>query len=279
MADIKFAYNSLVYVGEPISEGIKRCGRYGYDGIEIVGEPGKMDSQEILSVLEQYSIKASSVLGIYNTERNLVSGDSDVQNNALRYVKDCIEFAEKLGAPVVTVQVTPCMKIRPDESTEVEWARAVKNLRELGIFAAEKGVALALEAWNRYETYLVNRLEQAVVMVKEVDLNNVGCMCDTFHMNIEEKDMLGAIRESGGYLKHVHFADNTRRAPGYGALDFKPIIQSLLDMDYTGYISMELLPPAGDPFLVLENSRQEEFYDEYTENSIKFLKDTLNELL
>jgi sugar phosphate isomerase/epimerase len=133
-------------------------------------------------------------------------------------------------------------------------------------------VVLVIEAWNRYETYLVNRLEQSMKMVDDVGMDNVGSMGDTFHMNIEELNIAAAIRSAKGYLKHIHFADSTRAAPGHGHVDFKAVADAVKEIGYEGYISMELLPAAADPFGVLAGGESREFYDEYTEESISYLK-------
>ena len=106
-------------------------------------------------------------------------------------------------------------------------------------------------------------------MVEEVNLENVGVMGDTFHMNIEETDMGEALRKVGKRLYYLHIADSNRAAPGRGHIDFENIAQALKDIDYHGWISMELLPAAANPFSGIV---QEEFYDQYTEESIVYLR-------
>jgi sugar phosphate isomerase/epimerase len=84
-------------------------------------------------------------------------------------------------------------------------------------YASLLGVNLTLECWNRYGTYLLNRLEQAVRLWHETELSNGGVMADTYHMNIEERSLLEAIREAGEQLNHVHLSDSNRAAPGPGS--------------------------------------------------------------
>jgi sugar phosphate isomerase/epimerase len=270
--EIRYAYNTLVYAGESIVTSIERLARYGYDGVEIVGEPEKMDIDEIIKSLRENSISASSILGIYTMERDLVSSNPDTRENTVEYIKQCAKVANEVGAEIVTVAPTACTKIYAEDSIEQEWEWAVKGLQEAGKYAADFNVKLVVESWNRYETYLINRLEQSVELIKRVGLPNVGSMCDTFHMNIEDENIPESIKEAGSFLMHVHFADSNRKAPGYGHIDFVPIAQAIKDIGYKGYLSMELLPAAADPFLVLNGSRQDEFYDQYTKDSIEFLK-------
>jgi sugar phosphate isomerase/epimerase len=270
--NVKFAYNTLVYAGEDITESIRRLARYKYDGVEIVGEPKKMNINLIKEELKKNNIAASSILAIYNCERDIVSSNAKIRRDAIDYIKENVDFAKEVDAKIVTISPTACMKIHPEASLDQEWKWAVEGIHEAGLYAKDFNVNLVIEPWNRYETYLANRLDQVMKMVDDIGLQNVGAMCDTFHMNIEEKNIADAIRKAKGYLKHIHIADSTRQAPGYGHIDFKVVAQAIKDIGYHGYLSMELLPAAADPFMVLNGSRQDEFYDQYTRDSIEFLR-------
>jgi sugar phosphate isomerase/epimerase len=270
--EVKFAYNTLVYAGEDITESIHRLARYGYDGVEFIGEPDELDRDRIKMELQSSNISASSICSLYNSKRDLVSTDREVRKNTVEYIKKNVLFASDIQAEVVIVSPTACMKTKPETSLNQEWAWAVEGIREAAEFAQDYNVVLVVEAWNRYETYLINRLDQSMKMVDDVGMDNVGSMGDTFHMNIEEEDMAQTIRNAKGYLKHIHFADSTRSAPGHGHIDFGAIASAIKDIGYRGYVSMELLPAAADPFMVLAGGKGEEFYDEYTEQSIAFVK-------
>ncbi|GGG02933.1 sugar phosphate isomerase/epimerase family protein [Paenibacillus abyssi] len=269
MADIKFSYNTLVYAGEDIEQGIKRLAGFGYDGVEFVGEPEKTDAVRIKELLSRYNIEASSICAIYTPERDLVSSRPEIRKQAVDYLKQCVDFAEAIGAGGISVTPTACMKIYPeaDMATELKWA--AQSIREAGLYAGEHGVRLTVEPWNRYENYLINRMEQSLALVTDIDLPNVGCMGDSYHMNIEEVDIATAYRLAGDKLFHVHFADSNRAAPGRGHIDFEPIARTLVDIGYKGYIAMELLPPFADPF---GGARIEAFYDQYSKESIDYLK-------
>ncbi|WP_027093333.1 sugar phosphate isomerase/epimerase family protein [Cohnella thermotolerans] len=266
---VKYAYNTLVYAGEDIERGIRRLAGFGYDGVEFVGEPERMDAGRIRELLDENGIAASSICAIYTPERDLVSSNPEVRKNAVKYLKSCVDFASKIGAQGISVTPTANMKIHAEADAATEWKWAIESLREAGSYAGEHGIRLAVEAWNRYENYLINRLEQSLALVTDVGLPNVGCMGDTYHMNIEEVSIADAFRSVGDKLFYVHFADSNRAAPGRGHIDFKPIAQALTEIGYSGYISMELLPPFADPF---GGVRMEEFYDQYSKESIEYLK-------
>ncbi len=258
----------LVYANEDISKGIERLARFGYDGVDIVGEPANYDIANIRMLLKDKSIEASSICAIFNPQRDFVSSNAEVRQGAVEYVKSCVDFAAGVGAKAISVQATACMKIEPEAAPQDEWRWAVDGIRTAGEYAKTQGINLTLEAWNRYETYLINRLEQALAMVNDIDLDNVGVMGDTYHMNIEEINMGDAIRSVGDKLYYLHIADSNRAAPGRGHIDFDEVARALRDIKYNGWISMELLPAAANPF---GGKICEEFYDQYSKESIEFL--------
>lgn len=274
----RYTYNTLVYGREPLPEGIARLARFGYDGVELVGEPAEQDVGEIRAALHRHGLLASSIISIFTPERDIVSTDPAVRRHAVDYVRGNVDHAAALGAEVVTFTPTACMKIVPGTEPAREWQWAVEAAREIGGYAGERGVQIAVEPWNRYETYLINRMDQAVAFVDEVDRPGVGVMADTFHMAIEEADIAAAVRHAGSRLTHVHLADSNRAAPGYGHTDFGPILSAITDIGYEGWISYELLPAAGDVWEVLAGAGAPEFGDLYTGAAITHTKETVSGL-
>lgn len=272
MGRFKYAYNQLVYYGEEVGESIDRVARFGYDGIELAGEPDAFDAADVRRRVADAGIAVSSICSIYNDERDLAHPDEGVRKNALQYIKQVAEFASEVGAPTVIVAPTACMKLQRLAPAEDEWRWAVEGIRAGGEYAATLGIDLTLECWNRYETYFLNRLEQGVEMLREIGLPNAGVMGDTFHMNIEEVSIADAFRQAGSVLNHVHLADSNRAAPGQGHLDFAPILQALADIEYNGYLSFELLPPSADPFGVMRAGGHADFFDRFTEQAIEQIR-------
>jgi len=269
----KFSYNLIAYGDEPLEKSIERLHRYGYDAAELVGEPEKFKVDEVTKILDKFGFKVSSICPIFTFERDLISSNEKTRENAIRYTKSVIKFASELGAQVITVgPVSACMKIHPEAPREIEMDRAVRSLTEIGNYAADLKVNLAVEPWNRYETYFINRIEQALELARRVNLENVGVMGDLFHMNIEEPSIPDAIKMAGNKLYHFHIADTNRAAPGRGHLNFEPIINALKSVGYSGYLTMELLPPLADPFIALKGGMYEEFFDRYTKESIDYLR-------
>ena len=268
----KYSYDALVYYGEKAKDSIERCARYGYDAIELCGEPEYYDVKEVNQLCRDNKIKVSSICSVYNEDRDLAHPDPGMREQALEYVKKVVDFAASIDCQMVIANPTACCKTVPLAPYEDEYKWGVEGIIKGAEYAARAGVNLCLECWNRYETYMLNRLEQAMDMLKDVKMDNVGVMGDLFHMNIDEADIAQAIRDCGSKLTHIHFADSNRAAPSKGHLDFAPIMKALQDIKYQGYTAFELLPAGADPFGTLKAGGGREFFHEYTELAIKHIK-------
>ncbi|MEJ6691057.1 MAG: sugar phosphate isomerase/epimerase family protein [Paracoccaceae bacterium] len=269
----KYSYDALVYADEPIEKSIRRVAKFGYDAIELVGEPDQHDTAEVRRLCKNNGISVSSICSIFfGPERDLVALDPEMRKKAVGYAKSVVDFAAETGAPTINLAPSPVGKLVAVGDKQQEWDLALESLGEIADYAEKAGIRTCLEPWNRYETYFINSLDQALDLAKAVGHNNLGVMGDSFHMNIEDVDIAGNYRKAGDQLFHVHFADSQRAAPGAGHIDFAPSIQALIDIDYKGYIAFELLPAAADPFATLKSGRGDEFLDHYTRMAIETIK-------
>ena len=269
----KYSYNTIVYYQEDVATGVDRVARYGYDGIELVGEPDHYDTKQVRRLVDDAGIAVSSICSIYTgDERDLSNPDASMRNKAIDYVKSVADLAAGVGAPVIIASPAPVGKVAPKGDRGDEYSWAVEAIKKGAEYANSVGVKLCLEAWNRYEQYFLNRIDQCLALMKDVDMPNVGVMGDTFHMNIEDPSIPDAFRAAGKNLIHVHFADSSRAAPSKGHIDFLPALKALKEIDYQGYITFELLPAASDPFGPMKEGGGGEFFDEYTKLSIEQMK-------
>jgi len=269
---VKLSYNILVFGNEPVEKSIARLSRFGYDAVEFVGEPELYDPAEVRSLLAKYSIRAGSICNIWKKDRDFTSANPEIRENAKRYTKSTIDVAERIGAEVVIVAPTANMRITRELPPEEEWKYAVEGIRECGEYALPRGVTLVIEPWNRFETYLINRLEQAIRLAQDINLPNVKIMGDLFHMNIEESSIPEAIRKARGWLVHMHVADNQRDLPGKGHLNWPEIFSALKDIQFSGYLVLEYIPPHADPYFAFREKVDESVYDEHARYAAEFIR-------
>jgi sugar phosphate isomerase/epimerase len=255
MGRFRYSYSVSGHSVEDLSGAVDRMARLGYDAVELGGELPVEEAGGIRRLLDGAGMGVSSICPSFTAERDLSHPDREVRENAVRYVRGLADLAAAVGAPMVIIAPTAFLRNQPIASEEEEWHLAVESIRASGEYANSLGVNLTLECWNRYGTYLLNRLEQAARLWRETGLSNGGVMADTYHMNIEERSLPQAIRETGELLNHVHLSDSNRAAPGQGHIDFESVLRALMDIGYRGYLAFELdaraaarsgVMPAGD---------------------------------
>lgn len=275
-----FTYSATQWIfgNEEMETSLRRLQRFGYDGVEPAGEPDKLDAAALRELLARYRLSCTSICGIYTAERDLSHPGPAVRAKAIDYVKACVDMAAGLGASVVIVVPTPVGKKGPITTREEEWRNAADSLRQVGAYAETKRVRLAIEALNRFETYLVNTLAAADRLAEEADSPAVGVMADLFHMNIEERDSCQALRDVAPRLMHVHIADNTREAAGLGHTDFAQVVRTLAEIGYRGNVTMEFLPPVSNPYEAADRSDSQQLYDEYARQSIEHIREQVRKL-
>jgi sugar phosphate isomerase/epimerase len=265
----RYSYNLIGYSGEEISRSIDHVARLGYDAVEVEGDLEKVDPGRVRKLLDDAGLAASSVCPSFTAGRDLSHPDPDVRTDAMDYVRKVAELAHAVGAPTIIVAPTVYLRTQPVADPKDEWQWAVESVRSAGEYAASLGVDVSLECWNRYGTYMLNRLEQGMRMWRETGLENGGVMADTYHMNIEERSLPEAIRETGELLNHVHLSDSNRLAPGWGHIDFGEILRTLQEIGYGGHLAFELILPPGSPS---DGTGHAEALDDTTEQAIRHIR-------
>jgi len=282
---MKYSISNWIYGEESLRTTFERLKRYGYDGIELKGEPQEYHAEEVNQLCGEFDLEVLSIAGIYpwpTEERDLANPNPQMRKRAVSYLTECVDFASAVGAPLIIVVPSAVAKTSPvghfeseEEwlaAAEREWDYAVESVKTAAAYAEQEGILLAVEPINRYETFLINNVDQALRFVSEVGSRTVKLHLDTFHMNIEEKDPAEAIRRAGELLVNVHIADSNRQAVGYGHTDFEAIMTALGEIGYERALALEPLPPVPDPYIAARLRRYEHLRDVYAEECIARLR-------
>jgi sugar phosphate isomerase/epimerase len=223
---------------------IARLAELGYAGVELgVREPDKLDAANLKRILAKYHLVVPAIgTGQAYVEEHLSFTDPNlsVREQAIERIKSHIALAGELGALVIIGLIRGKMQSGVTRDQVHEWL--IDAMRTVAHAAKEKGVRLAIEPINRYETDLINTAPEALGLIDELGTDNVGVLFDTFHANIEEARIETGLRLCGARLFHVHVADSNRWYPGAGHTDFARIIATLREMKYADWISAEILP-------------------------------------
>jgi D-psicose/D-tagatose/L-ribulose 3-epimerase len=151
-----------------------------------------------------------------------------------------VKAAADAGAGIVAGPIySPVGYLPGRRRTPDEWKWAVEGHQSLGDVLASNHVTFAIEPLNRFETYFLNTASDAAKLAEQIGDPNIGILFDTFHANIEEKDIAAGYRTVGKYLKHVHTCENDRGIPGSGHVEWESVFQALRDLKYDGWLTIE----------------------------------------
>lgn len=225
-----------------LEELVPKVSDAGFDQIEFPLEGiGDFDYDRARALTEEYSLDVSCCVAM-GPDRDLVHPDPAIQANGMDYLRQAIDVTQQVGGTNLVGPIYSAVgrkwKATPEErAADVD--TLVGYLKELAVYAAGHGVVLGVEPLNRFETSFINIHNQAIEVVDRVDHPNCGIMLDTFHMNIEEKDLDEAIRHTGDRLVHLHACENDRGAPGSGNVTWDKVAAALQAIDYDGPVVIE----------------------------------------
>jgi sugar phosphate isomerase/epimerase len=223
--------------------------RAGFEGIEL---RARGDGQFAARLPE---LRAAARAGVVmetvcpETDHFIGDFDADRRRDAVAQLRQQLSVVAELGGKgVLTPASWGMFSLRlppfdPPRGEREDREVLLEALAQLAEHAAREGVWLALEPINRYEDYMINRLDQAVGLAEEVErelgLDSIRVCADLFHMNIEEDDPAKAIVDTGRWLAHVHVDDSNRLQPGTGHLDFAAALGALRTVGYDGWLALE----------------------------------------
>ena len=214
----------------------------GFDALELpVESPGDWDPIRARDVMQRTGL-APFVGGAGAPGRDLIAADAGTIAATQAYLIHCISVASTLGAGIVagpfTAHTGRAWRTTPDE--RVALVRELREtLRPVVDAAGEAGVAIAIEPLNRYETSLINTVEQGLDALAPLLGPSLGLALDSYHLNIEEKRPFDAIRAAGEHLVHVQVCGNDRGAVGDDHIDWSGFLDALDDVGYAGPLNFE----------------------------------------
>ncbi len=214
--------------------------QHGFDGVEVsLFRPAEFEAAAIRRGLEENGLECT-VCSVLIEGLSVISGEAAVRARTLGHLKDAVKAAAEAGAHLIAGPLySPVGYLPGRRRTPDEWKWAVECYQALGPTLAAHQVTLAIEPLNRFETYFLNTAADVTALCGQVNHPNVGVLLDTFHANIEEKDIAAAYRTTGAHLKHVHACENDRGTPGSGHVEWPAVFAALREIGYDGWLTIE----------------------------------------
>jgi len=218
----------------------------GYDMVEIpVEDPALIDTKKVKEALKEFDL-VPAICGAFGPTRDLTNDDVKFHDISFRYIESCLEIAYEIGAGFLAGPMYSAVgkaRLVSPEQKKIEWDRAATNLYKVGGMAQERGLQLAIEPLNRFESDLINTAEDVVSLIKDIGHPAAKILLDGFHMNIEEPDIEKAILLAGKDLLHVQVSENYRGTPGTGQTRWDAYKRGLEAINYQGAVSVESFTP------------------------------------
>lgn len=244
-----FGINTFLFTSPFTSADISlfpKFKQWGFDSVEIALEDvADIDATLVRKALDENGLKCGSICAAMGPGRDL-RGTEEEQRTSITYIKSVLDIMPELGCPILIGPLYSSVgraEAVEEGQYKIQWDTVVKHLKTLSNYAEELGLQLAIEPLNRFETDFINTCEQGLRMIKEVDSKVLLLHLDTFHMNIEEKDLAKAILNAGSKLGHLHACGSDRGTPGGDHTDWQGIRSALKEINYTGGISIESFTP------------------------------------
>jgi len=240
---MKFGMNLLLWNGDmqdamlPVLESLKSM---GYDLVELPIFDADTDKYAAWGKrLDELGLARTAVT-IRGEQDNPISADAAVRNRGIAATKATLDSCQAAGVTHLVGPFHSALGVFSGAGpTEDEWKWGVDSMRQVAEHAGTVGVTLALECLNRFETYLLNTHADAAKFVRQVDHPNCRMMYDTFHANIEEKNIAEALGQCADVLAHVHISENDRSTPGQGQVRWDETFDSLHEIGYDGNMVVE----------------------------------------
>lgn len=214
--------------------------KMGLEGFEVpMFDPEQLPVSNIRRAFEANELECT-VCAILPRNINPISPDAAIRRRALQHLTVCVEVASAMGAKLLGGPLYAPIGYLPEHRpNKDEWSWAVELFQSLGEVADEYDVTLAIEPVNRSETFFLRTAREAKLLCDEISHSRIGVTLDTFHANIEEKNIAEAIGLLGNQLKHIHASENDRGVLGTGHVDFPGIRVALEKSGYQGYLMIE----------------------------------------
>lgn len=248
----------------PVEEGFNAIADAGYGGVEIAPFTLAEHPRQISAARRKALRRSCEKLGlaVCGLHWLLVSPkglhvahlDPAIRQKTLGVLLDLVRLCSDLGGRVL-VFGSPFQRSTLDGWDSAEtWRRAAAAFQTVAEAAAKAGCVLALEPLTSAETNLMLSTAEGRRMVESVAHPACKLHLDVKAMSPSAEPVASQIKSSADLLTHFHANDANKRGPGFGNTDFVPILQALKEIQYDGWVSVEVFDYTPDPITIARES-------------------------
>ena len=235
--------HALVWCGTFDEAGIRsaadRTRRAGFDLVEFpLMDPFAFDASVARKAVADNGLQVSASLGLSDST-DISSEDESVVAAGEALLRRAVEVVHEMGGTQLCGVLYSAMRKYVSPATDAGRGHSRDVIARVAEHGAALGVSLALEVVNRYESNVLNTGRQALEYLSGVGRDDVAVHLDTYHMNIEETDMMQPVLDCADRLGYVHIGESHRGYLGTGTVDFDTVFKALRRVRYTGPVVFE----------------------------------------
>ena len=235
--------NMLLWTSDVTEEHygiLENLKHWGFDGVELpVFDLDLAKFSRLGKKLSEIGLERTAVT-VCSDADNPISPDAAVREAALTRLKKAIDAVAAAGASHLCGPIHSALgTFSGSGPTTDEWQRGLEVLTKAADHAQKNNVTLVCEYLNRFECYFLTNAADDARFCREANHPNLKMMYDTFHANIEEKDLAAAMRSCWDQVVHVHMSENDRSTPGEGHVDWATTFKTLKELKYDGWLMVE----------------------------------------
>jgi D-psicose/D-tagatose/L-ribulose 3-epimerase len=240
---MKFGVNTLIWSAaydSTVEDLLPTIKSKGFDGIEIpIFRPDDVDVARVRRGMEANGLEPN-VASVFVDGLSLISADREIRRKSVERLRSLIAVTAEVGATCIAGPLySPVGYLPGRRRTADEWAWAVEGLQQVGDVLTDSGVTLAIEPLNRFETFFLNTAADAAALADEVAHPSIGILYDTFHANVEEKNIAEGLLHIGKHVKLIHTCENDRGTPGTGHVEWSEVFAAIRAIEYDGWLTIE----------------------------------------
>jgi sugar phosphate isomerase/epimerase len=261
---LKIGICNELFKGWTLKDVFKYVSELGYEGVEIapftisddVSKIMYKERKEINELASSYELEVIGTHWLLMTPKglHLTHPDENIRHLTKQYLCEIVKFTTDIGGKYLVLGSPQQRNVLEGVSFQQAWNYAKQILLECSRFAKEYGAVIALEPLKKEFTNFINTADEALKLIREVSHPNLKLHLDVFSMSDEQKPIPELIRKSKKYLAHFHANDDNGLGPGFGTVDYVPIIETLEEIKYDGFLSVEVFDFSLGPKRIANNS-------------------------
>ncbi|MBI83256.1 MAG: D-tagatose 3-epimerase [Planctomycetaceae bacterium] len=261
---MKYAICNETFENWPFEKSFALAADLGYSGIEfapftINKQADAISAEERATIRGQIEDAGLQTVGLhwllaFTEGLYLTSPEQPVRDRTGTYLAELARLCSDLGGRILVLGSPQQRNLLPGVSLDQGMDLAADVIRKAVPAFEEHNVMLALEPLSPAEGDFLLTADQGIDLMRRVDSEHVRLHLDVKAMSSESRPIPDIIRDAAPYLIHFHANDVNLRGPGMGEVDFVPILKALQQIDYQGWVCVEVFDYKPSPEYIASES-------------------------